>query len=674
MEDPSPGHAVPVFHGEKPVNGLLGLKHWRQDLTAGLMVSLVSLPFSLGIAVASGAPPVAGLISAIIAGLIYPFLGGSFVTISGPAAGLAPALLAGMTVLGSGNLEVGYPLLLCVIAMTGTVQIILSLLKAARYSALFPLAVVQGMLTSIGLLIIAKQLPLLLGTKFEAHEFFEILWEVPTAVLHLQPQVFGLGLFCLALCFLLEALKTRGVRLLVPPPLIVVLVGIGFGWVLGIGEAFCIHIPANILEHGIVLPDFGTLLGNQHLWWAALTIVLTLTLIDGVESLATIAAIDRIDPYQRKSNPNRTLLAMGISNICSSLAGGLTIIPGGVKSTVCIMTGGRTLWANFYNAVFLLLFLFFGTALINLIPLSALAAVVAFIGYKLCAPRVWRRVAHIGSEQLLVFTITVLTTLATDLLIGIFVGMAAKLVLSAVFTWVGRHGDEQPRLRIGTVLRHVASLFRSPVVNCETRDGIYHLYFDGPLVCFNALAINEALASIPSDVKGVQLHVLENVPLIDHTTCDNLLKFVNEFKARGLGEIEITGLGRLFMRSGHESCMRVHAPLLCTQLLGYLGSVPRRLVRSLLPVPVSLERAEEENVQLSLEAAEPYDAKEEMDWLSLSHADGEPAAVGTGPDSDLSLRAMLDGTEEANGELDAAPWEKRGGYLDPVAPKANSGS
>src|SRR3954454_24656679 len=175
-QPPIPAAAVPL---DKPQNGLAGLTHWRHDLLAGLVVSLVSLPFSLGIAVASGAPPIAGLISAIIAGLVLPFLGGSYVTISGPAAGLAPALLAAMVLLGEGDLVVGYPLLLGAICLTGCVQIVLSKLKAARLCAVFPTVVVEGMLASIGLLIIAKQLPHLVGHPFKARDFFPMLREAP---------------------------------------------------------------------------------------------------------------------------------------------------------------------------------------------------------------------------------------------------------------------------------------------------------------------------------------------------------------------------------------------------------------------------------------------------------------------------------------------------------------
>src|SRR4051794_5028247 len=235
---------------EKPQNGLAGLKHWRHDLVAGLVVSLVSVPFSLGIAVASGAPPVCGLISAIIAGLVLPFLGGSYVTISGPAAGLAPALLAAMMLLGRGNRDVGYPLLLGAICLTGLVQVVLARFKLARFAAIFPSSVVEGMLAAIGLLIIAKQLPLILGTKFSEHEFWGIVRETPSQFLHMDPKVFFVGIFCLALIFALASLKARWVKI-VPPQVIAAVVGLALGWFMGLSGSQLIHIPDEPFKHGI---------------------------------------------------------------------------------------------------------------------------------------------------------------------------------------------------------------------------------------------------------------------------------------------------------------------------------------------------------------------------------------------------------------------------------------
>ena len=204
---------------EKPQNGVQGLKHWRYDLVAGMQVALVSLPLSLGIAVASGAPPVTGIISAIIAGLIFPFLGGAYVTISGPAAGLAPALLAGMLTLGHGDLAAGYPLLLVAICLTGLVQVLLSMVKAGKLVAMFlPVTVVEAMLAAIGLMIIIKQIPALLGVLVPpAKNMVAAISNVPEHFLHLEPQIFIIGALCLFLMFYLNRTRHAWMRR-VPPP------------------------------------------------------------------------------------------------------------------------------------------------------------------------------------------------------------------------------------------------------------------------------------------------------------------------------------------------------------------------------------------------------------------------------------------------------------------------
>lgn len=557
---------------EKPSNGLAGLKHWRHDLVAGLLVSLISLPFSLGIAVASGAPPIAGLISAIIAGLVLPFLGGSYVTISGPAAGLAPALLVAMVALGRGDLATGYPLLLGVICLTGCVQLVLSRLKAARFSAFFPSVVVEGMLASIGLMIIAKQLPHLAGHEFRSHEFFGILNEAPAQFARVEPNVFLVGLACTVLIFWLGSLKARWLKI-VPPQVIIVGLGIVLGRLLHLDGHYLIHIPNEPFKHGIVLPNFRGLLTDHALWLTIATTVLTLTLIDGVESLATIAAIDRIDPFRRKSNPDRTLFAMGVSNICSSMAGGLTIIPGGVKSTACIQGGGRTQWANFYNACFLLTYLFAAKGLINLIPFGALAAILIFTGYKLCKPTVWRHTAHVGSEQLLLFAFTVLVTLSTDLLWGIAAGSVAKLLMNAFFavrlahtTPLGGPGSH----RMGRVL----DLFRNPITERSLSGDTYHLYVGRPMVCFNTLHLHSELVSIPPGAAVVKLHLTDSVSLIDHTAYENLMHFVGEFERGGLARFEVIGLDRMRMRSEHPACIRLAYPVLALAAAGGPWSSP----------------------------------------------------------------------------------------------------
>ena len=280
--------------------------------------------------------------------------------------------------------------------------------------------------------------------------------------------------------------------------------------------------------------------------------------------MATIAAIDKIDPFRRKSDADRTLLAMGVSNLASSLVGGLTIIPNGVKSTACIVAGGRTQWANFYNASFLIFYLLVGRGVINLMPYSVLGAIIIFTGYKLCAPRVWKHAAYLGIEQLFVFTVTVVVTISTDLLIGILSGVAAKLVVEAFL--LGRVVRIRPPggLGVGAARRwfgRTGELFRNPVFQSRADGDTYHLYFGGPLVCFNAMHLDRALAGVPRESTSVMLHVSPLVPLVDHTAITNLLTYVDDFHRTGRGVAQILGLEGLRKRSHHPAGLRVGSPV-----------------------------------------------------------------------------------------------------------------
>ena len=246
---------------------------------------------------------------------------------------------------------------------------------------------------------------------------------------------------------------------------------------------------------------------------------------------------------------------MGVSNICSSVVGGLTIIPGGVKSRACIEGGGRTLWANFYNAVFLVIYLAVATSLINRIPYAALAAVLIHTGYKLCRPTLWKHTAHLGREQLGLFSATVLVTLLTDLLVGIAFGVILKLLMSVLLISRPVQGLSQT-YRFGPLY-----LFRNPVGSIE-REGetTCHLRFERPLVCFNSIQVADALANLPPEVRHVVLHVTPGVVLIDHTSCDLLLQFAEDFVKSGRGTVEIQGLEAMQSVSPDRSSLRL-APL-----------------------------------------------------------------------------------------------------------------
>ena len=370
-----------------------------------------------------------------------------------------------------------------------------------------------------------------------------------------------------------------------PPQVIAAAVGLILGWFLGLSGDRLIMIPEHPFKNGFQWPHFTEAFHNHTLWWGIFTSVLTLTLIDGVESLATIAAIDKIDPFRRKSDPNRTLSAMGVSNLCSSLAGGLTIIPGGVKSTTAILSGARTQWANFYNACFLIVYLLLGRNLINLMPMTVLGAIVLYTGYKLCAPKVWKHVAHIGSEQLFVFTATVLITITTDLLWGIAAGIMAKLLLElAVVSKVEKghpQGPEFAGLAVKRWFTGSSELFRDPVLETATIGDTYHMYFGRPMVCFNSLHLSKALTLIPAEASAVYMHVTDLVTLIDHTTVTMLLEFADNFKRAGRGVVTIVGLDKLRARSQADASMRISAPILAQERAAALSAVARM---SLAPV------------------------------------------------------------------------------------------
>ncbi len=661
--DPSLAQAV----AEKPRNGLGGLKHWTYDLRSGFMVAMVSLPFSMGIAITSGAPPITGVISAIIAGFLMPFLGGSFVTISGPAAGLAPALFSGMIALATAEvgkevasgkttqelLQIGYPLVLVGISIAGVLQIVLARFKVARLSAIFPAAAIEGMLAAIGLIIMVKQLPLLFGVDFASHEFWGIILEVPEHVgdIYLPAMITGLG--CTAALFILNSLPFKFLKVMPPPVWVFIIGSLVFQMIFQIPNGqftyeqreaselmkrqltpehqmlvvrlnnelkadlstdeltpeertaigalhtelerelrnndltdeqlaavaqlkeeltpaqieayealphlgYCINIPDNPLS-GIQLPHYERILGNPRTWIVLAYVVFVLLLIDATESLATIVAVDKLDPYKRRSDPDGTLQAMGGCNLASSVVGGLTIIPGIVKSTANIIGGGRTLWANFFNAIMLLVFMFLARPLINQVPLALLAAILIFIGWKLCGPKVWKHTAAIGIEQLAVFLVTMIVTVSTDLLIGIGVGVLLKFLMGMSLIGLANRlgGGVDKGVPKSNVFGRFIDVFRNPVTRKEHEDnGIYSAYFERPVHCFNLFHVIRELQQVPKDATVLRLHFSPLANVIDHTAVENLLHHLEEYRLNGV-TVELEGWEDFVPLSDHHAAIRM---------------------------------------------------------------------------------------------------------------------
>ncbi len=565
---PSASPVSPSLQLEKPQNGVAGLKQWPYDLRSGIMVAMVSLPFSMGIAITSGAPPVCGVISAIIAGFVLPFAGGSYVTISGPAAGLAPVLFSGMISLATAEigaevaagkttvelLKIGYPLVLVAIAIAGVLQVVLAKFKVARLSAIFPAAAIEGMLAAIGLLIMVKQLPLLFGTTFEAHEFWEMLAEAPRRIAAINGPVLATGIGCTAALFILNALPFKVLKVMPPPVWVFIGGALAAQLIFGIDAQYCINIPENPLQNGMQMPEFGRIFSAPHTWLALAYLVFVLILIDATESLATIMAVDKLDVYKRRSDPDRTLQSMGICNTASSVVGGLTIIPGIVKSTANIIGGGRTLWANFFNASMLIIFMCFARPLINQVPLAVLASILVFIGWKLCGPKVWKHISNIGPEQLGVFLLTIVVTVSTDLLIGIGVGVFVKLLMNMSLIRLTNRVSGNPSK--GTFVSYLLALFKNPVGKRKSCDGLYELTFDRPLHCFNLLHVIREMQAVPKDTKTLRLRFAPLSNVIDHTSVETMFHYVEDYKLKGVA-VELEGWDRFVPLSEHESAIRI---------------------------------------------------------------------------------------------------------------------
>lgn len=552
-----------------PASGLAGLRHWRHDVVAGFQVALVWTPFSLGVALASGAPAVAGLISAIVAGLLYPFLGGSHVTVSGPAAALAPVVLWGILSLGHGDPAAGYPLVLVGIVFTGLLQLTLSALRAGQYASMLPATVVEAMLAAIGIMIILRQLAPLLGAPpMPAKSVAQTVAQLPAQLAQAQPLVAAIGIGCLALMFSLRR-RVTGLWRWIPAAIAVAAAGALVGWAVGLEPALRISMPERMLD-SIHPPAFAAFFAQPDLWATMALVVLTFTLIDGVESVASVKAVDKIDPWHRTSDPNKTLRAMGVCNLASGMLGGLTVIPNAVPSRANIDAGARTLWSNLYSGLFLLLFTLALPGLLARIPLAAIAAILIYVGWRLCEPALWLRMLSIGRDRFLVFAGTVAAILATDLLIGMLIGVAIEFALLMYLLMPSVRYVLTGRLRAGEALallaRNFAGLFRSPVIRhrVETSDDrSRHSLTLGSLVGFNVLQLERVLKTIPAG-DALTLRFTESARIVDHTAAEFLQHLAEEAAAAGR-PLSIEGLENFYRFSAHPLAARMQEARMAQQ-------------------------------------------------------------------------------------------------------------
>ncbi|WP_133650602.1 SulP family inorganic anion transporter [Paraburkholderia flava] len=408
-----------------------------RDLFAGTVVFLVALPLCLGIANASGVEPFAGLVSGIVGGLVVAALSGSRLSVSGPAAGLVVIVVEGIARLGS------FSAFLLAVLLSGAIQFGFGMLKAGRLAAYVPSPVIKGMLAAIGLLLIVKQIPLALGVSgSDAEATAHVASSLTTPLGSLSLTACAIAVLSLAL---LVAWETRALRRfplvrLMPAPLAVVLLGIAatlaldaFAPAFAPAAAHRVALPSlesfAALRGALALADFGPNLAqlvNPDVWRVAFT----LAIVASLETLLSLEAVEQIDPKRRAAPPDRELKAQGVGNLIAGAIGGLPITSVIVRSSANVHAGAQSRLSAVIHGVLLLVSVFALTSVINLIPLACLAAILIFTGVKLAKPSLFAATAKQGFAAFAPFIVTVIGVFATDLLIGIVLGMLCSVLLT----------------------------------------------------------------------------------------------------------------------------------------------------------------------------------------------------------------------------------------------------
>ncbi len=495
------------------------------DLKSGLVVFFVALPLCLGIALASGAPLLSGLLAGIVGGILVGLFSGSHTSVSGPAAGLSAVVAAQILSLGS------YSAFLTAVILAGLFQIILGAVKGGVIAAFFPSSVIKGLLAAIGVIIILKQIPHLVGhdsdpegeMAFSQPDFENTFSELIRMFGDVQLGASVIGLVSVALLILWDHWKPLK-QSLMPAPVAVVLFGVTAGlWFEQLGDPWLIK-PSHLVQVPVAgdVGEFLRLLPRPDFsQWAnpaIYTAGVTLAIVASLETLLNLQAVDRLDPQQRTSPPNRELLAQGIGNVACGLIGGLPVTSVVIRGSVNVIAGGKTKRATLVHGALLLVSVPLIPTWLNTIPLSCLAAILLMTGIKLASPALVKQMWREGRYQFIPFAATVTAIVFTDLLIGIVIGLAVA---------------------VGFILN---SNMRRPVrrfVEKHLGGDVVHIELANQESFLNRAALSQVLAEVPRN--GRVLLDAQNTDYID----PDVLALIRDFKeqagpARGI-EVSLIG-------------------------------------------------------------------------------------------------------------------------------------
>lgn len=465
-----------------PKTGFKGLtENFQSDLIAAISVSLIALPLSLGIALAAGAPAMSGILSAVVGGVVTTFFRGGHISINGPAKGVIAVILLGIALMDDGSGQ-AFNYVLAAIVVSGALQTVLGVLKLGRLADIFHSSVILGILAAIGIIIFAKQIHVALGTESESPNIIQNLIDAVVLLPQANPFVVLISLTGVIILLFHAKVAFRFFQFF-PAPIWVIALSIPFvyffnffepqtlgfmGRTYEVGPRLLLDIPENFLD-SILFPNFSKI--NTIEFW---TTVFSLLIITSIETLAIAKAVDKIDPYKRKTDLNKDLTGIGISTVAAGLIGGLPIIAVIIRSTVNIHNGAKTKWSNLYQGLLLLILIVVLGPIMRQVPLSAFAVLLVFTGFKLASPAVFKQVYDHGPEQLIFFVFTLVLTLYTNLLIGLVGGLGlvllthlllAKLPLSQFFKLTFRSGSHLSKLaddRFELKIRGIANFLSVP--------------------------------------------------------------------------------------------------------------------------------------------------------------------------------------------------------------------
>lgn len=532
-----------------PKTGFKGLiQNWQSDFLAAISVSLVALPLGLAIAFASGFEPIAGIVSAIIAGLVTTFFRGSFVGINGPAAGLIAVILGSIAALddGSGN-ALNYTL--AAFVFSGAIQVVLGFLKLGRFADIFHPTVIRGILAGIGVIIIAKQIHLALGTQAKSDKIIDDLIAVVTHITEINPFVALISIIGLVLLIWHSKISYKLFHFL-PAPIWVLLLSIPivyafnffdahtidfFGRLYDVGPELLVRIPDN-LEDAIIFPNFSKV-GTLTFWLA----VISITMVSTIITLASSKAVDKLDPYKRRTNLNKDLIGVGMATMVSGGIGGLPIVTVIVRSTVNVNNHAKTKWSNFYHGILLVLFIFLLAPFIQQVPLAALAILLVYNGFKLASPRVFKQIYKQGVEQVIYFIVTLLLVIFTDILTGIIGGLLLALTVHFVISKV-------------TIADFFKMIFNSGTKMKIQKNGQVDIKVRGIANFLGTLKIDKMFSEVPS-----KSHVridMSGTRLVDLSIMELTYEFERLHESDG-GTVEIIGLEEHAASSGHKLAMKL---------------------------------------------------------------------------------------------------------------------